>query len=145
MLMTLLTVECADYAEYNLGRNMTAMVSSLYNFTIKASSVIGTAIPSILLIAVGYSVNEETGAYMGTLEHLPGMVDGLGVLMGPVPAAFGIIAYLIYRLLQPAPQYGPLRVRYRLLYGLPDPEQLCGGIPQMAENDAYPVSGTELP
>lgn len=97
MLMTLLTVECADYAEYNLGRNMTAMVSSLYNFTIKASSVIGTAIPSILLIAVGYSVNEETGAYMGTLEHLPGMVDGLGVLMGPVPAAFGIIAYLIYR------------------------------------------------
>lgn len=97
MLTIMLTIECADYAEYNLGRNMSAMVNALYNFTVKASTVFGTIIPSGLLIAVGYSVNEETGAFVGASENLPKMIDGLGLLLGPVPAAFGFAAYLIYR------------------------------------------------
>lgn len=97
MLTLMLVAECADYTEYNLGRNMTALVSSIYNFTTKISSVIGTALPGILLAVVGYSVDEKTGAYIGELAHLPKMIDGLGILFGPVPMAFALIAFLIYK------------------------------------------------
>lgn len=97
MLTIMIVTECADYAEYNLGRNMTALVNSIYNFTVKASSVIGTALPGVLLAVVGYSVNEQTGAYIGELAHLPKMIDGLAVLMGPVPLAFAMAAFLIYK------------------------------------------------
>ena len=96
-LTALIITECADYAEYNLGRNMTAMVSSIYNFTVKASSVIGTSLPGFLLMLVGYSVNEKTGAYMGEMASLPKMIDGLGILMGPVPLAFAFVAFLVYK------------------------------------------------
>lgn len=96
-LTLMIVTECADYAEYNLGRNMTAMVSSIYNFTVKASSVIGTALPGFLLMMVGYSVDEKTGAYIGELVNLPKMIDGLSVLLGPVPLAFAFIAFLIYK------------------------------------------------
>ena len=97
MLTIMLVTECADFAEYNLGRNMTALVNSVYNFTVKASSVIGTAIPGILLAIVGYSVNEETGAYMGELAKLPDMVEGLAMLIGPVPVVFAVIALIVYK------------------------------------------------
>lgn len=97
MLTIMLVTECADYAEYNLGRNMTALVNSLYNLTVKASSVIGTAIPGILLAVIGYSVNEQTGAYVGNLSNLPHMVNGLGMLLGPVPVCYAVIAFLVYK------------------------------------------------
>ena len=97
MLTFMLVTECADYAEYNMGRNMTALTNSVYSFMTKASSVIGTAIPGILLAAVGYSVNEQTGAYVGAMENLPHMVNGLGILLGPVPVVYAIIAYLFYK------------------------------------------------
>lgn len=97
ILTSMMVTECADYAEYNLGRNMTAIVSSVYNFTVKASSVIGTALPGILLAMVGYSVDEQTGAYIGAIENLPKMIDGLAILLGPVPFTFAIVAFLVYR------------------------------------------------
>ena len=97
MMIILLVTECADYAEYNLGRNMTALVSSIYNLTVKASSVIGTALPGALLAIVGYSVSAETGAYAGDLSNLPRMINGLGLLLGPVPFVFALIAFFVYK------------------------------------------------
>ncbi|MCD8067889.1 MAG: hypothetical protein LUE87_03195, partial [Lachnospiraceae bacterium] len=76
----------------------TELVNSVYNFTVKASSVIGTALPGILLAVVGYSVDEQTGAYVGELSNLPKMINGLAILLGPVPALCAIIAFLIYKL-----------------------------------------------
>lgn len=106
MMTILLVTECADYAEYNMGRNMTAMVGSIYNLTVKASSIIGTALPSALLAIVGYSVNAETGAYSGDLANLPRMINGLALLLGPVPFAFALIAFLIYKFgYQITPEY----------------------------------------
>jgi len=93
----LLTIECADYAEYTIGRNMTALTSSIYNLTQKASSAIGALIPGALLIAVGYSVNEETGAYAGELSSLPRMITGLSLILALVPAIMALISYIIYK------------------------------------------------
>lgn len=97
MMMVLLTVECADYAEYKLGRNMTVMVNSIYNIMQKGSSIVGSAIPGFMFAIIGYSVNEATGAYAGELSNLPNMLRGMNVLMGPLPAVFGIVAFLIYK------------------------------------------------
>ena len=97
MFSTLLTVECADYAEYITGRNMTAISNSIYGLAQKAATAVGNAIPGILLIAVGYSVNEATGAYAGNLSSLPGMVSGLSLILALVPALMALIGYLIYR------------------------------------------------
>lgn len=94
---TLLTVECADYAEYTIGRNMTAITNSLYGLTQKAASAIGAAVPGILLVAVGYSVNEATGAYTGDLASLPGMVSGLSLVLALVPAIMAAASFLIYK------------------------------------------------
>ncbi len=93
----LLTSECADYAEYSVGRSMTALVGSVYGLTQKAASAIGAAVPGILLIAVGYSVNEATGAYAGELSSLPGMVDGLAMVLSLVPALFALVSFLVYK------------------------------------------------
>lgn len=97
MFSTLLTVECADYAEYIIGRNMTAITNSLYGLTQKGASAIGGAIPGLLLIAVGYSVNEATGAYAGDLATLPDMVNGLSLVLALVPACFALASFLIYK------------------------------------------------
>lgn len=97
MFSTLLTVECADYAEYVTGRNMTAISNSIYGLSQKAATAIGNAIPGILLIAVGYSVNEATGAYVGDLSALPGMVSGLSLVLALVPALMALAGFAIYR------------------------------------------------
>lgn len=97
MFSSLLTVECADYAEYTIGRKMTAITTSMYGLTQKTASAIGSAVPGILLIAVGYSVNEVTGAYAGDLSGLPGMVGGLSLILALVPAIMALVSFLIYK------------------------------------------------
>lgn len=98
---TLLTVECADYAEYSTGRNMNAINNSFYGLANKAQSAIGGAIPGVLLVLVGYSVNSETGAFVGDLASLPGMATGLTFVAFLIPAFFAIISFLIYKYFYP--------------------------------------------
>ena len=93
----LITVECADYAEYESGRNMTAFTTSIYNFINRVTTAVGAVIPGALLIVVGYSVDSVTGAYAGNLADLPGMVNGLSVIMSLVPAILGGLSFLIYK------------------------------------------------
>lgn len=97
MFSTLLSVECADYAEYIIGRNMTAITNSLYGLTQKGATAVGGAVPGILLIAVGYSVNEATGAYAGDLAALPNMVNGLSLVLALIPAMLALASFLIYK------------------------------------------------
>ena len=97
LFSTLLSVECADYAEYRVGRNMNAVTNSLYGLTQKAASAIGSAIPGVLLMAVGYSVDAVTGTYTGDLSKLPAMVNGLSLILALVPAAMALTSFLIYK------------------------------------------------
>ena len=97
MFSTLLSVECADYAEYIIGRNMTAITNSLYGLTQKGATAVGGAVPGILLIAVGYSVNEATGAYAGDLAALPNMVNGLSLVLALIPAMLALASFFIYK------------------------------------------------
>ena len=94
----LMNADCADYAEYVTGKNMTAISNSIYGIICKGQNAIGGVIPGILLIAVGYSVNASTGAYAGNLAEFPRMVSGLAVIATLIPGLLGITAFLIYRL-----------------------------------------------
>lgn len=97
----LLNAECGDYAEYKTGKVMTALTNSVTSIFTKTQGAINAAIPGIILVIVGYSVNSETGNYAGDLTKLSGMIDGFAILMTLVPAIFGIVSWLVYKFLYP--------------------------------------------
>jgi len=93
----LLNIDCADYAEYKTGRNMTAITNSVSNVVSKAQTAIGGVVPGILLVMVGYSVDSVTGAYAGDLANLPSMVSGLSVVAALIPALLALVCALLYK------------------------------------------------
>lgn len=97
----LLNAECGDYAEYKTGKVMTAMTNSVSSIVSKAQTAINTAIPGILLVIVGYSVNAQTGNYAGDITRLPSMVNGLAILMTLVPAIVGVASWAMYKFMYP--------------------------------------------
>lgn len=102
----LLNTECADYVEYNTGKNMAAMTTAINSVVSKAQSAIAVVIPGVILISVGYSVDSVTGAYAGDLAALPGMVRGLTIAMTLIPLIVSVIAWAIYRFAYPiTPEY----------------------------------------
>lgn len=102
----LLNTECADYVEYTTGKNMAAMTTAVNNLVQKGQTAIATVIPGIILMSVGYSVDSVTGAYAGDLAKLPGMVNGLTVVMTLVPLVVSVAAWWIYKKAYPVtPEY----------------------------------------
>ena len=93
----LLGTEVADYAEYTTGKNMTAMTTAVQNVLQKADTAIAAVIPGLILIAVGYSVNSQTGNYAGDLIQLPGMVSRLAMVFTLVPALATFIGWAVYK------------------------------------------------
>ena len=93
----LINIDCADYAEYTTGKNMTAITNSVYNVSSKAKSALGGVIPGVLLVMVGYSVNSATGAYQGDLSALPGMVTGLSIVAALIPAILSFVCVILYK------------------------------------------------
>ena len=102
----LLNTECADYAEYNTGKNMAAMTTAVNNVVSKAQSAIAVMIPGLILMSVGYSVDSVTGNYAGDLTSLPSMVNGLTVAMTLIPLAVCVASWAIYKFGYPiSPSY----------------------------------------
>lgn len=97
MMWGIVTMECADYAEYRTGRNTTALVTSMYNIFQKTASIIGTSLPNLVYIAVGYSVNEVTGAYAGNMALFPKLIFGLGLFVAWLPMVCYFTAWLIMK------------------------------------------------
>lgn len=97
----LLNTECADYAEYNTGKNMSAMTTAVNNLVQKLQTAISTVVPGLILISVGYSVNSATGAYAGDMSQLPGMVQKLTAAISLIPMVVSILGWAIYKYLYP--------------------------------------------
>ena len=102
----LINTECADYAEYNTGKNMAAMTTAVNNLVQKLQTAISTVVPGIILISVGYSVNSATGAYAGDLTQLPGMVQKLTAAISLVPLVVSVLGWAVYKFAYPiTPEY----------------------------------------
>lgn len=97
----LINTECADYVEYTTGKNMAAMTAAVNNLVQKTQSAIAVAIPGIILMTVGYSVDSVTGAYTGDLGKLPGMVTGLTAVMTLIPLLVSVAAWAVYKFAYP--------------------------------------------
>ena len=93
----LINAECADLVEYESGRNMTALTSSIYGVVNRVGTAISAAIPGAMLALIGYSVDSATGNYIGDLADLPAVVDGLSVLISIVPAVLALLAAAVYK------------------------------------------------
>ena len=50
---------------------------------------------------VGYSVDASTGAYAGDLAKLPGMVNGLTLIITLIPLVVSTISWAIYKFAYP--------------------------------------------
>ena len=98
---TLLWAEGADYAEYKTGKKMSAIVNSVNSVLGKAQSALSTVLTGSILIAVGYSVNNETGNYAGNIAELPRMINGFGIILTIVPIVAMLLSHLLYRFLYP--------------------------------------------
>lgn len=97
----LLNVEVADYTEYQTGKNMTALTSSVMNIFSKSSTALSTAITGGILIIANYSVDSVTGAYAGNVADIPGMVTNFTLFVGLVPAICCLVCWLMYKCLYP--------------------------------------------
>ena len=93
----LINIDCADYAEYMTGKNMTAITNSIYNVANKAKSALGGVIPGVLLMIVGYSVDSVTGAYLGDIAALPTMVTGLTFVASFIPGVLALTCVILYK------------------------------------------------
>ncbi|MBQ8996012.1 MAG: MFS transporter [Oscillospiraceae bacterium] len=93
----LLNTECADYVEYNTGKNMAAMTAAVNGVVQKAQSAIAVVIPGLILTSVGYSVDSVTGNYAGDLTKLPTMVFGLVVATSLIPFLVSVGSWAVYK------------------------------------------------
>ena len=98
---TLLWTECADYAELQTGKKMSALINSASNMLNKALNALSSVVAGGILIAVGYSVNNETGHYAGDVSQLPKMINGFALALTVIPIVVMILAYLLYRFQYP--------------------------------------------
>ena len=97
----LLWAECADYAEYTTGKKMSALINSVSNMLNKALNALSSVIAGAVLIAVGYSVNNETGNYAGDLTQLPRMINGFAIALTIIPIVVLVLSYILYRFRYP--------------------------------------------
>ena len=98
---TLLWIECADYAEYKSGKNMTALVNSAAAVINKAQNALGGVIVGGILIVAGYSVNATTGDYAGDLATLPNMIFSVGLATTLIPVIVLAISWGLYKFFYP--------------------------------------------
>lgn len=57
-----------------------------------ASGIVG-----LVLAAIGYNIDSATDTYLGELSALPNLLTWFIVIMGLIPCALGIIAFLILK------------------------------------------------
>ena len=90
-----INLECMDYELYVGGKDRSALCNAVGKFINKLQSAFASGIVGIVLGAIGYVVNAETGNYMGDIANMPTLLTWFIVIMGLIPCFLGITAYLI--------------------------------------------------
>lgn len=90
-------MEVMDYQIWKNGKDRSALTQAGQKFLEKAQSAIASAVVGVILIAIGYEVNSDTGDYVGELSKLPSMLTWFIVIMGLVPGILGTITYFVYK------------------------------------------------
>jgi melibiose permease len=89
--------ECIDYNRYTTGKGMGGLVGAIRSLLEKGQSAIAGGVTGVLLIAIGYNVDSDTGNYLGDLSKIPSVLNNFALLMGIVPALLAVVSILIYK------------------------------------------------
>ena len=92
-----LNIECMDYQIYKNGKDRSAQVNATSKFLDKAQSAMASGLLGVILVAFGYVVNSETGAFVGDLANLPSILNGFAFAMGLIPFLMGVVALILYK------------------------------------------------
>ncbi|MBO6158915.1 MAG: MFS transporter [Firmicutes bacterium] len=90
-------IEIMDYDIYKNGKERSGLCNSMNRFISKTQTAIGASVIPMILVAIGYVVDSETGDFAGELSQMPVMLNWFIVIMGLVPFVLGVVAYLIER------------------------------------------------
>jgi Na+/melibiose symporter-like transporter len=90
-------IEIMDYDIYKNGKERSGLCNSMNRFISKTQTAIGASVIPMILVAIGYVVDSETGDFAGELSQMPVMLNWFIVIMGLIPFVLGVIAYLIER------------------------------------------------
>jgi Na+/melibiose symporter-like transporter len=89
--------ECIDYNRYMTGKEMGGLVGAIRSLLEKGQGAIAGGVTGVLLIAIGYNVDSDTGNYLGDLSKMPSLLNNFALLMGVIPALLAVIAIFIYK------------------------------------------------
>lgn len=92
-----INIETMDYEIYKNGKDRSALVNATSKFLDKAQSAVSSGLVGIVLVAVGYVVDSETGNYLGELSSIPSMLNWFIVIMGLIPFILGVCSLIAYR------------------------------------------------
>ncbi|HHV10785.1 MAG TPA: hypothetical protein GXX75_10975 [Clostridiales bacterium] len=92
-----LSMEAMDYNLYISGDSKSGMVAAATRLLEKLQGALSASLIGFVLVIVGYSVDSKTGAFLGDLSAIPGMLNNFMLVSGLVPAVLCFIAILIYR------------------------------------------------
>lgn len=90
-------LECMDYELYVGGKDRSALCNACNKFVNKMQNAFASGIVGIVLAAIGYNIDSATDTYLGELSALPHLLTWFIVIMGLIPCALGIIAFLILK------------------------------------------------
>lgn len=92
-----INLECMDYELYVGGKDRSALCNACNKFVNKMQNAFASGIVGIVLGAIGYNIDSATDTYLGELSALPSLLTWFIVIMGLIPCALGIIAFLILK------------------------------------------------
>ena len=90
-------IEIMDYDIYKNGKERSGLCNSMNRFISKTQTAVGASVIPMILVAIGYVVDSETGDFAGELSQMPVMLNWFIVIMGLIPFVLGLIANLLER------------------------------------------------
>ena len=92
-----INIQCMDYEVYKNGKDRSALCNASTKFLDKMQNAFSSGIVGLVLIAIGYHVDPNTGDYIGDLANIPAMNTWFIVIMGLIPCILAFITLYVYR------------------------------------------------
>ena len=92
-----INIQCMDYEVYKNGKDRSALCNASVKFLDKMQNAFSSGLVGIVLIAIGYVVDPNTGDYIGELSKIPTMNTWFIVIMGLIPCILAFLSLYVYR------------------------------------------------
>ena len=91
-----INIQCMDYEIYKNGKDRSALCNASTKFLDKMQNAFSSGMVGLVLVAIGYKVDPNTGDFIGELASIPKMNTWFIVIMGLIPCILAFIALSIF-------------------------------------------------